>query len=135
GALRGHQPAPDLQRDQLGGTPQRVAPPAAAPRDEVEHVAGPDRNVVDLAGQDLAGAVGPVDPLAAPLPRPPAVHAPRVGEPAVVVDRDRARLLEAVRHVHAVAAAVQPGAAGVGDGLPPLDAQRVVRLQVLAGDV
>ena len=39
--------------------------------------------------------------------RVPAVDAPRVGQPAVVVDGDRARLLEDVGDVDAVAAAVQ----------------------------
>ena len=40
-----------------------------------------------------------------------------------------------VGDVDAVAAAVQAGAAGVGDGLPLLDPQRVVRLEELARDV
>lgn len=51
------------------------------------------------------------------------------------MDGDLARLLEHVGDVDAVAAAVQAGTEGVGDGLPLLDAQRVVRLQVLARDV
>ena len=40
GALGGDQPAPDLQRDQLGVALERVAPAATAPGHEVQHVAG-----------------------------------------------------------------------------------------------
>ena len=107
GALGRDQPAAHLQRHQLRVALERVAPPAAAPGDEVQDVAGRDRHVVALAGQHLAGAVGAVDPLGAARAGVPAVDAPRVGEPAVVVDGDRARLLEDVGDVDAVAAAVQ----------------------------
>ena len=66
-----------------------------------------DREVVDLAGQHLGGAVRTLEPLPAPRARLAAVDAPRVGEPAVVVDGDGARLEEAVGDVDAVAAPVQ----------------------------
>ena len=135
GTLVGDQPAAHLQLHQRRVAFQRVAPPAAAPGDEVQHVAGEHLHVVALRRQHLPPTGRPLDPLRAPRARRAAVDAPGVGQPPVVVDRDLAGLLEHVRHVDAVAAAVQPRAAGVGHGLPLLDAQRVVRLQVLAGDV
>ncbi len=99
-------------------------PTRRRPGDEVQDVAGGDGHVVALGGKDLPGAVGALDPLGAAGAGAAAVDAPRVGEPAVVVDGDGAGLLEDVGDVDAVAAAVQAGAAGVGDGLPLLDPQR-----------
>src|SRR4029078_10932113 len=61
--------------------------------------------------------------------------APRPGQPAIVVDRDLAGLEVDVALLDPVAATVEPGAAGGGDGRVAVDAERVVRLEVLGRDV
>ena len=65
------QAAPDLEGDQLRVALQPVAPTAAAPGDEVQHVTRPDRHVVALAGQHLVAAVGPIQPLVPRVPGSP----------------------------------------------------------------
>ena len=88
----GNQAAAHLEADQSGsrasGSPQ--PPPPQVTKCSTSPAL--DRHVVDLAARSTSrGAVGALDPLAAARARLAAVDAPRIGEPAVVVDRDRAR--------------------------------------------
>src|SRR5690606_5128443 len=98
-------------------------------------VPGTHDDAVALGGQDLARAVRADERLAAALPGQPAVDAPGLGEPAIVVDGDLAVLEEAVADAQGVAAAVFAGPAGIGDGLVHLDAKREVALEELVGHV
>src|SRR5690606_21880484 len=131
----GHEPACHVQRHLFRFARQRVAPAAAAPGIELEVVPGTHDDAVALGGQDLARAVRADERLAAALPGQPAVDAPGLGEPAIVVDGDLAVLEEAVADAQGVAAAVFAGPAGIGDGLVHLDAKREVALEELVGHV
>jgi hypothetical protein len=134
-ALGGHQTLDDLQPDERRIAFQRIAPAAAAPGDEMELIAGLDHDILHLVADDGLRSVGLFQNLARALARQAAVDPPGWHEPAVVVDRDRARGEEAVGHVDAVAAAMQPGAAAVGLGLVALDGHREIALQELVGDI
>src|SRR4029078_2993614 len=94
-----------------------------------------DDDVVDLRAEPLLAAVDPLEDLLGALARLAAEDAPRPRQPAVVVDRDLARLEVDVALLDAVAAAVEAGAARAGDGRVAVDPQRVVRCEVLGRDV
>ena len=91
--------------------------------------------MVALGRQHLERAVGAVDLLAAAPAGQAAVDPPRIGEPAVVVQRHLAGLQRAVADGDAVAAAMEAGPAGIRDRLVDLDPEREVGLQELVGDV
>src|SRR5690606_3697407 len=67
--------------------------------------------------------------LAAARTRQAAIHAPGVGQPTVVMDRDLPGLQQPVRYAQGVAAPVQARTAGVSDRLVGFDSQREVALQ------
>src|SRR5699024_8905422 len=96
-----------LERDELGIAFERVAPAPSAPCDEMQYVALVDVDIVHLAREHLAPTLGAVDPLAPTRTGSTTVDAPRIREPTVVMDRDRARLPEPVRHLDTVAAAMK----------------------------
>ena len=133
--LARHEAEGDVARDRLDRPVEAVLPAAAARRAVDEHVAGRDLDLVALGRQHLLGAVGAAQELRRALARLAAEHAPRPREPAVVVDRDLARLEVDVALLDPVAAAVQAGAAGVGDRRVAVDPQRIVGLEVLGRDV
>src|SRR5690606_15677938 len=114
---------------------ERIPRAATAPGVEVQQVTRPHFDPIALRRQPLFGAVGAYQALAAARAGQPAVHAPGIGEPAIVVNRDASVFEEAVRHANAVAAAVPAGTARIGDALVDLDAQREVRLDVLVGHI
>src|SRR5581483_10823150 len=108
------EPEGDVADDRLDGPVEAVLPAAAARRPVDQHVAGPDLDLVALRRQPLLRAVGPAQDLLRPAAGLAAEHAPRPGQPAVVVDRDLARLEVDVPLLDAVAAAMETGAARVG---------------------
>src|SRR5205823_3479424 len=130
-----HEPERDVTLHGLDGPIEAILP-AAAPGGPVdEHVAGLHLDAVTLGRQYLLGAVGALEPLRRARAGPAAEDSPRPRQPAVVVDRDLSRLEVDVALLDAVAAAVEAGAARIGDGRVAVDPQRVVRLQVLGRDV
>src|SRR4029079_3412695 len=101
----GDEPEGDIARDGVGRPVEPVLPPAHARRAVDEHVAGLDHDLVDLRREPLLGPVRALeDPLRAPA-RLAHVDAPRPRQPAVVVDRDLARLEIDVALLDAVAPA------------------------------
>src|SRR5277367_2553756 len=75
-----------------------------------------------LIGNGGTAVAAAMDDLHRTAARFAAVHAPRIGEPTIVVDRDIAILEEAVIDAQRIAAAVFARTAGVGDGFMALDA-------------
>ena len=101
----------DVERDLRRLALERIAAAAAAPGLVDEQVARLDLDAIGLRRQQLLAAVGALQQLAAARAGQSAVHAPGIGEPAIVVDRDLARLEEPVADADAVAAAEFPGPA------------------------
>ena len=101
------EPERHVARDRLDRPVEPVLPAAAARRAVDQHVAGLHLDLVALGRQHLLGAVGAPQQLGRALARLAAEHAPRPRQPAVVVDRDVARLEVDVALLDPVAAAVQ----------------------------
>src|SRR5690349_22861421 len=125
-AVAGHEAATDFLGDQRRIARQRIAPSAAPPGHIVQEVARVDLHAVTLRGQDLLRTVLADHQLAAARAGLSAVDAPRIGEPAIVVDRDLASLEKPVGDLDPVAATECSGTARVRDRLITLDTQREV---------
>ena len=111
------QPAAHLQGDESGS---RSSPSPQPPPPQVTKCStspGLTGTSWHLLEQHLVAAVGPVHHLVPRVPGSPPLP-PGVGQPAIVMDGDGARLQEPVGDVDPVAAAVQPGSAGIGDRSP-----------------
>src|SRR5690606_16612414 len=135
GTFEGNQPLAYIPQDQRRVACQRVAPAAATPGIEQQQITCPDLDVVALGRQYLAAAIGTDQLLATALPGCPTVHAPGVGQPAVIVDGNLPVDQQPIGHSQAVTAPVQPGAAGVGQGFIGFNAQREVGFDKLVRHV
>jgi len=97
-----HQPPVHLERDLLRRPRERIPESTAAPRDPLEHIPRLDADVIRFRRQDhplwsrgLPRVVDEQRLVRAGAARA-AAHAPRLGEPSVVVQGDFARVEEAV---------------------------------------
>src|SRR5262249_61090660 len=96
---------------------------------------GSDLDLVAFRGQPLAAAVWSDEDLLRASARLAAQDAPGVGQPAVVVDRDLARLQIDVALLDPVAAAVEACPARVLDVRAAVDPHGIVGLEALGRDV